>query len=80
MARPVTHELNYIEHHSDFIPKLHGPPTTDAAYNDLVAGVTTMMNGSPKRAKLQYRQTLAALSRMREAYKGATKPRIVDPR
>jgi hypothetical protein len=67
MARRVTHELNYLEHRPDF--RSDGPQTTDESHDELVVGVTTMMNKSPDQEKHQYQQTFAALARMRDAYK-----------
>ncbi len=67
MARRVIHELNYLEHHPDF--SSDGPQTTDESHDELVAGVTKMMDRSPERERLHYQQTFAALARMRDAYK-----------
>jgi hypothetical protein len=64
----VIHELNYLPHAPDFNPKLHGPQTTEEAYNEMVAIVTAMMSACPETAKKQYRRTLTALTRMRIAY------------
>jgi hypothetical protein len=68
MPRPVTHELNYLHHDPDFTPRPGGPQTTNDANDELVAAVNAMMDAAPERAKIQYRQTLAALAGMRVAY------------
>ncbi len=73
MVRPVTHELNYLEHEPDFSPR-EGVPTTDDAYNELLTKVKEMMNLSPESDKTQYQQTLGALARMRDAYKRHDSP------
>jgi hypothetical protein len=54
MPSPVKHELNYIEHDPDFVPRPSGAQTTDQAYDELVTAVTEMMNASPDLAKVQY--------------------------
>jgi hypothetical protein len=71
---PVTRELNYVEHSPDFTPKPGGTQTTDEAYNELVIAVSEMMNASPERARVQYHETLAALARMRDAYRQPAPP------
>ena len=69
MARPVTQELNYCEHDPDFTAKPGGPQTLEEADGELAAAVTEMMLAAPESAKMQYSQTLAALARMRDAYR-----------
>jgi hypothetical protein len=68
MARPVTRELNYCEHDPDFTPR-PGAQTLEEADTELAAAVTEMMLAAPEGARIQYSQTLAALTRMRDAYR-----------
>jgi hypothetical protein len=63
----VRHELNYLEHLPDYVPR-PGAPTASEANVELVARVTAMRDRAPAPVKNLYEQTLAALVRMRRAY------------
>jgi len=69
MSRPVTHELNYLDHEPDFAPVPGGPQTVDEAYDELVGCINTMMNGSPASTSIHYQQTLTALAQMQKAHR-----------
>jgi len=65
---PVVNELNYLWHDPDFTPIAGGAQTADEANDDFVSAVIGMMELAPDHA-FQYQQTLAAITRMRAAYR-----------
>jgi len=79
LSPPVISELNWLLHDPDFEPSTDGPQTVDEANDAFVVSVTEMMNAVPDRAKVQYQQTLAALTRMRAAYKSPAALRRLAP-
>jgi hypothetical protein len=71
LSPPVVNELNYVWHDPDFTPRADGPQTVDEANDGFVTAVTEMMEAAPERARVQYQQTLAAISRMATSYKAS---------
>jgi len=71
LSPPVVKELNYVWHNPDFTPRADGPQTLDEANDGLVTAVTEMMEAAPERARVQYQETLAAISRMETCYRAS---------
>jgi hypothetical protein len=71
LSPPVVSELNYVWHDPDFTPRAGGPQTVDEANDGIVTVVTEMMEAAPQRARVQYQETLAAISRMETSYKAS---------